>query len=75
MYQDQSLCWSESTVLKSMIETISLTTPSPKIQLKSLGYFSYSTILTTATVSELHKSEVISKICITEMPIGAGFSE
>jgi hypothetical protein len=56
-----------------MIETASLTTPSPKIQLKSFGCFAYSMILTAATVSELHRIDVIKSIYIISIFMGAGF--
>ena len=54
------------TVLKRMIQTASLVSPSPKIILKSFGYSSYFTIEIAATTSVQHRSEHINKISITD---------
>ena len=51
-----------STVLKRMIETASLSTPSPKIKEKSLGCSSYLTIVRAATASEEQRRADISRI-------------
>lgn len=61
-------------VLKRMMETISLITPSPKMQENNFGYFLKSTIETAATTSELHNKAVINKIFIVLTCTGAGLS-
>ena len=62
----------DSTVLKSMIETMSLNTPSPKMHEKSFGYASQLTMETAATTSD-EQSRAVSnrtRIVSIEMRIG-----
>ena len=48
--------------MNKIIDTASLSMPSPNIKLKSLGYSSYLTIVRAATVSEEQTNDDISKI-------------
>jgi hypothetical protein len=58
--------WAYSTTVpKSIIPTASLVMPSPKMTLKSLGYYSYFTMETAATTSELQSREHIRRISIS----------
>jgi hypothetical protein len=53
-----------ATVLNSIMATASLTIPSPKTKLKSLGYSSYLMIVIAASTSEEHINELSCRICI-----------